>query len=251
MSVEAGHQYGNEAELCIEQGDFKGATEAHYKAAEEYLKAISEAKDPEAIKTLKLLYTNHTRQARDLQRRANATEQKAEEPKPSFEKSPEDEQQQEQEQQEEEQHDSPDTETSEEDPFDKFWDNLERVVDKMGAPIAFASAPIQKAHQKQPEATRNRALSQPAPSRMKTLEEYHEENHQLKQTIDFLTRRLESLKKVQDENQLLKSSIIHFKQEFQKVRRVDELQALQARLNEAQKEIKRLREENERLRRRP
>lgn len=50
----------------------------------------------------------------------------------------------------------------------------------------------------------------------KTLEEYAEENFQLKQTIDVMSRRMESLRLVQQENQTLKHSIIQFKKEFQR-----------------------------------
>ncbi|KAI8913887.1 hypothetical protein DFJ77DRAFT_465086, partial [Powellomyces hirtus] len=43
--------------------------EAHFRAAEQFLSAVSYTSDAEATRTLKLLYSNHTRQGKDLQRR--------------------------------------------------------------------------------------------------------------------------------------------------------------------------------------
>ncbi|KAJ3297821.1 hypothetical protein HK104_000075 [Borealophlyctis nickersoniae] len=54
------------------------------------------------------------------------------------------------------------------------------------------------------------------PVRNKTLEEYEIENQQLKQTVDFLTRRVAMLERAAEENNLLRSSIIQFRQDVQK-----------------------------------
>ena len=44
---------------------------------EAYLQAINDASDPEVIKTLKLLYTNHTRQGRELTRKMSLQNQES------------------------------------------------------------------------------------------------------------------------------------------------------------------------------
>ncbi|KAI9342593.1 hypothetical protein BDR26DRAFT_271774 [Obelidium mucronatum] len=52
--------------------------------------------------------------------------------------------------------------------------------------------------------------------RQKTTEELHIENDQLRQTVDFLAKRVAALEKADQENNMLKSSIIQFRQDIQK-----------------------------------
>ncbi|KAJ3214727.1 hypothetical protein HDU67_001318 [Dinochytrium kinnereticum] len=68
-AVNKGNAFAHAAEEYAERGQFAQAIEAHFRAAEQFLLATSYTNDPEATKTLKLLYTNHTRQGKDLQRR--------------------------------------------------------------------------------------------------------------------------------------------------------------------------------------
>ncbi|KAJ3247922.1 hypothetical protein HDU78_002675 [Chytriomyces hyalinus] len=53
-------------------------------------------------------------------------------------------------------------------------------------------------------------------ARGKTYEELQLENEQLKQTVDFLAKRVSVLDKAAEENNMLKSSIIQFRQDIQK-----------------------------------
>jgi hypothetical protein len=55
------------------RGDVNSAVEAHFRAAEMYLQAMNDATD-ETAKTLKLLFNNHTRRGKELQRRSSREE---------------------------------------------------------------------------------------------------------------------------------------------------------------------------------
>ncbi|KAI8852225.1 hypothetical protein BC829DRAFT_83601 [Chytridium lagenaria] len=68
-AVNKANLFAHAAEEYAERGQYAQAVEAHFRAAEQFLLATSYTADPEAIKTLKLLYANHTRQGKDLQRR--------------------------------------------------------------------------------------------------------------------------------------------------------------------------------------
>ncbi|KAJ3090349.1 hypothetical protein HDU96_003445, partial [Phlyctochytrium bullatum] len=67
--TEQANAFAHAAEEYAERGQFAQAVEAHFRAAEQFLLATSYTSDPEAVRTLKLLYSNHTRQGKDLQRR--------------------------------------------------------------------------------------------------------------------------------------------------------------------------------------
>ncbi|KAJ3144626.1 hypothetical protein HDU89_008131 [Geranomyces variabilis] len=67
--VNKANAFANAAEEYAERGQLGNAMEAHFRAAEQFLSAVSYTSDPEATRTLKLLYSNHTRQGKDLQRR--------------------------------------------------------------------------------------------------------------------------------------------------------------------------------------
>ncbi|KAJ3192365.1 hypothetical protein HK101_006676 [Irineochytrium annulatum] len=71
-AVNKGNSFATAAEDYAERGQYPKAVEAHFRAAEQFLLATSYTSDPEAVKTLKLLYSNHTRQGKDLQRRIQA-----------------------------------------------------------------------------------------------------------------------------------------------------------------------------------
>ncbi|CAG8705541.1 6181_t:CDS:2, partial [Acaulospora morrowiae] len=66
--VNAAHAFANAAEEFEEKELWAKAMEAHFRAAEQFLSAMNYTSDPEAIRTLKLLYANHTRQGKELQR---------------------------------------------------------------------------------------------------------------------------------------------------------------------------------------
>ncbi|KAL2918242.1 hypothetical protein HK105_202169 [Polyrhizophydium stewartii] len=61
--------FASAAEEFTARGNLLKAVEAHFRAAEQYLLAMNDTSDPEAVKTLKLLYASHTRSGKELQRR--------------------------------------------------------------------------------------------------------------------------------------------------------------------------------------
>ncbi|RUS34223.1 hypothetical protein BC938DRAFT_481732 [Jimgerdemannia flammicorona] len=74
--VNAAHHFANIAEEAKENEQWVKAMESHFRAAEQFLLAMDYTSDPEAIRTLKLLRSNHTRQGKDIQRRlANQSQQ--------------------------------------------------------------------------------------------------------------------------------------------------------------------------------
>ncbi|CAG8546412.1 13190_t:CDS:10 [Ambispora leptoticha] len=73
--VNAAHAYANAAEEYEEKEQWSKAMEAHFRAAEQFLQATNYTSNPEAVRTLKLLYANHTRQGKDLKRRLSKQSQ--------------------------------------------------------------------------------------------------------------------------------------------------------------------------------
>ncbi|CAG8630745.1 12749_t:CDS:10 [Ambispora gerdemannii] len=73
--VNAAHAYANAAEEYEEKEQWSKAMEAHFRAAEQFLLAMNYTSNPEAVRTLKLLYANHTRQGKELKRRLSKQSQ--------------------------------------------------------------------------------------------------------------------------------------------------------------------------------
>ncbi|RIA85648.1 hypothetical protein C1645_741429 [Glomus cerebriforme] len=84
--VNVAHAFANAAEELEEKEQWGKAMEAHFRAAEQFALAMNYTSDPEVIRTLKLLYTNHTRQGREVQRRL--TKQAQQSPKPQEQLNP-------------------------------------------------------------------------------------------------------------------------------------------------------------------
>ncbi|KAI8619391.1 hypothetical protein BC830DRAFT_1104430 [Chytriomyces sp. MP71] len=61
------------ADSYTESGSYAQAIEAHFRAAEQFLLATSLTSDPDAVRTLRLLYANHTNKGKALQRRHATT----------------------------------------------------------------------------------------------------------------------------------------------------------------------------------
>ncbi|KAJ3024290.1 hypothetical protein HKX48_003115 [Thoreauomyces humboldtii] len=80
--VNKANAFANAAEEYLSQGELSNAMEAHFRAAEQFLSAVGYTSDQEATRTLKLLYANHTRQGKELQRRLQ-TRSPASSPRPS------------------------------------------------------------------------------------------------------------------------------------------------------------------------
>ncbi|KAJ3276640.1 hypothetical protein HDV01_004173 [Terramyces sp. JEL0728] len=143
--------------------------------------------------------------------------------------------------------DAKEVKSNEDDPFDKFWDAVEGLVQKISGPVAFTTAPITKSDEHKfkvmdsnmpastflnsymiipPNSkTKHDPHTNPAFTtnvRTKTIEEYQIENEQLKHTVDQLTKRVAELEKTQHENTMLRSSIIQFRQDVQKHRQLNQ-----------------------------
>ncbi|KAI8084757.1 uncharacterized protein BX664DRAFT_337706 [Halteromyces radiatus] len=67
--VNAGHVYANAAEDYEDRELWTEAIQAHENAAEQFQKALEYTQDAEAGKSLRLLMANHTRKAKDLERK--------------------------------------------------------------------------------------------------------------------------------------------------------------------------------------
>ncbi|KAG0187963.1 hypothetical protein DFQ28_005622 [Apophysomyces sp. BC1034] len=167
-----GHSYANAAEDYEDREMWAKAAEAHLLAAEQFQKATEYTDDTEANRTLQLLTMNHSRKAKELQRKAAkaATEQSS---APTAhvvggsgyraqadgidmsglrialpETRPREPLRQAQ------CHTSQGTigdsyalltendDEDDSDPFNKFWDVVETLVEKLSNPVAFASAPL-------------------------------------------------------------------------------------------------------------
>ncbi|KAH6600423.1 hypothetical protein BASA50_002320 [Batrachochytrium salamandrivorans] len=61
--------FATAAEDYAARGQLRKAVESHFRAAEQYLLAMNDTADVEAVKTLKLLYASHTRNGKEMQRR--------------------------------------------------------------------------------------------------------------------------------------------------------------------------------------
>ncbi|KAG0171354.1 hypothetical protein DFQ30_001109 [Apophysomyces sp. BC1015] len=170
--VNTGHSYANAAEDYEDREMWAKAAEAHLLAAEQFQKATEYTDDTEANRTLQLLTMNHSRKAKELQRKAAkaATEQSS---APTAhvvggsgyraqadgidmsglrialpETRPREPLRQAQ------CHTSQGTigdsyalltendDEDDSDPFNKFWDVVETLVEKLSNPVAFASAPL-------------------------------------------------------------------------------------------------------------
>ncbi|KAI8330465.1 hypothetical protein BC941DRAFT_169825 [Chlamydoabsidia padenii] len=249
--VNAGHSYANTAEGYEDREAWHEAIEAHQKAAEQFKKALDYTQDPEAGKSLRLLVANHTRRAKDLERKVAKSEQ-------------------EQRRHEElatcrangqndikmdellhalastgiqgrtdknkgydslhhgtigESYALLSTDNDEEedddasDPFNKFLQVVETLVDQLSNPVAFASAPLNEDdtpyHQK--------LLSDDSDAMMESFFlipdrslDLQAENEQLKHRVEHLSRRVQSLEKAAEESSMLKSSILQFKHDVQR-----------------------------------
>ncbi|KAJ3065272.1 hypothetical protein HDU98_011350, partial [Podochytrium sp. JEL0797] len=86
-AVTKANSFAQLAEEYGERGQHAQAIEAHFRAAELFLVATTHASDPEAARTLRMLYASHTRRGKDLQRRLlqsdeRSAKKKLEEPPP-------------------------------------------------------------------------------------------------------------------------------------------------------------------------
>ncbi|KAI9495769.1 hypothetical protein BDB00DRAFT_192564 [Zychaea mexicana] len=138
------------------------------------------------------------------------------------------------------------------DPFNKFWEVVETLVDKLSNPVAFASAPLnendnptpawhQQQQQQQEEEEDDGMAAKMVESYFFVPEPiqggadgggivaggatsgvavrnhvYAAENEQLKKKIEQLVRRVHTLEKTAEESNMLKSSILQFRNDVQK-----------------------------------
>ncbi|KAL0093973.1 hypothetical protein F4703DRAFT_1833131 [Phycomyces blakesleeanus] len=198
----AGHAFVNDAEDYEERGDWVKAAQAHLHAAEQFQKAIEYAQDTVASKALSLLTNAHRQKAQDIQRRQlrvlqakdkgpviqsvtstagyttmrdmnmNGLRNALPDTNRRFDPN---------------QNNSVSTgaigdsyallsnDTDDEDdsdPFNKFWEVVETLVEKLSNPVAFASAPLSE-------------NDKPTPTRTE-VELQQEENQQGKQEISAM-----------------------------------------------------------------
>ncbi|ORZ02173.1 hypothetical protein BCR43DRAFT_559182 [Syncephalastrum racemosum] len=126
-----------------------------------------------------------------------------------------------------------DDDEDEADPFNKFWQVVEQLVDKLSNPVAFASAPLNEhddptAHEDGDEDGTNTGMLNSycfvqldtAEADQSTLlskaRNHATENEILKKQVEQLTNRIRSLEKAAEESNMLKSSIIQFRNDVQK-----------------------------------
>ncbi|KAI9027262.1 hypothetical protein CLU79DRAFT_741096 [Phycomyces nitens] len=271
----AGHAFVNDAEDYEERGDWVNAAEAHLHAAEQFQRAMEFAQDTVASKALSLLTNAHRQKAQDIQRRQLRVQAKD---NPSIVQSvtntgyttmrdlnmnglrnalPD-----------AKRLDPTQTnvstgaigdsyallsnDTDEEDdsdPFNKFWQVVETLVEKLSNPVAFASAPLSENDKPTPtragveqddsqgkqeisamlesyfvvpdhtnmENTRILPERQKDSTRDKKREAgKEEENEQLKLKVEQLTKKIRALEKTAEESNMLKSSILQFRNDVQK-----------------------------------
>ncbi|KAI8142777.1 hypothetical protein BJV82DRAFT_614239 [Fennellomyces sp. T-0311] len=256
--VNAGHSYANAAEDYEDREEWAQAAEAHGQAAEQFQKAVEFTQDPVTCKTLQLLHLDHLRKAKELERKI-AKQREQEQPQRPIQTSqrlgqsnsfdmnglrhalprrlarsthgaaspaiggsyavlPPDGQ--------EEEEDGDDS-----DPFNKFWEVVETLVDKLSNPVAFASAPLNENDNPTPAwnassddeeddgvaaAMVESYFFVPEPRQGPGQHDYAAENEQLKKQIEQLVRRVQTLEKTAEESNMLKSSILQFRNDVQK-----------------------------------
>lgn len=212
-NVQKGHKFAAQVEEYIEKGRLEEAMNANFLASKAYLDAVSDTRDAEAIKTLKLLYTNHLRQGRDLQRRieqgTSATDNREynrqatpplisrEEQRPTLSD----------ESRIGKSYFVVDQDTHDNNVFDSFWDTIDNpnrssraapahIINKQSAELQLSYMVIPKTESRE----RRTSVS-------KTAEELQIENEHLKETVDLLTRQLATFQDIVAENEQLRRRV--------------------------------------------
>lgn len=215
--------FASQAESFTSHSQYDRAAESHAKAAEMYLLAMNDTQDHQATKMLKMLYANHTRQSKDALRRhedslvplvtqppiTSSTESRASLIAQSYMLV---------------------NDPLDIDPFEKFWDQVERFVENTSGPVAFATTPLHSqphpfAHDNGRNMDASAAISAsylfvPNPASAST-SDIELENRQLKETIHALYARIRELEKTASEHAFLQTSIVQFRENITKVPRLD------------------------------
>ncbi|KAJ8663430.1 hypothetical protein O0I10_000669 [Lichtheimia ornata] len=270
--VNAGHSFATTAEDYEDREEWAKAAEAHAMAASQFQRAIQYAQDAMAAKTLRLLTSNHLRKAKDLERRMTRQQQQQfdqghdpedmNEPEGSLSShgtinnnDNNDDRSFDMDSlrhalSSDQRHGSAtpaiggsyavlsqnEEDEEENDPFNKFFEVVEKLMDKLSNPVAFASAPLNENDNPIPITVQSpddresdrfdaskmvesyffvtEALDHPTSAR--SPQEYSDENEQLKKQVDQLTRRIHELEKAAVESNILKSSILQFKSDVHK-----------------------------------
>jgi hypothetical protein len=244
--------YIQQAESFVQRGEdlnesrnYAEASECHYRAAELYLLSMNDTDDTNSQNTLKLLYLNHNRIAKELKKKElKPNSNKNLEENSSFLLL---------------ENNSPKITRKSVDPFEKFWDQVEGLV-VGGAPAAqvftaqigqslLFENPVEESKSKhnalqsylnlqysyiqQPDVhqqsrSRSHPLNNNKPNNNnllqsylivdtqqhpKTMEEYELENEQLKKAVNMLSIELSKLERTATDNHLLQSSILEFRQQ--------------------------------------
>ncbi|KAG6813608.1 hypothetical protein H0H92_009225 [Tricholoma furcatifolium] len=80
LPMNAAHQHAANAEEHLGNGLFIPAAEEHLKAAEAYLAAVERSHDESTKRTLRLLYNDHTKAARELERKIEKLREEGKDP---------------------------------------------------------------------------------------------------------------------------------------------------------------------------
>ncbi|KAF8590523.1 hypothetical protein K439DRAFT_1403658 [Ramaria rubella] len=158
------HQYASNAEDFVNQGLFIPAAEEHHKSAQAFLQCVDHASDEGTKRTLRMLYNEHNKAGKELQRKITKLQEEGKDPSlpqhPSAHSR-------------ERRYTSPTSGTQStllnvtsrglmadsnhtidesymvlgqqsdpRDTFNQFWRDLEGMLDNLSQPVAFATAPL-------------------------------------------------------------------------------------------------------------
>ncbi|KAI8061815.1 uncharacterized protein B0P05DRAFT_556735 [Gilbertella persicaria] len=248
--VNTGHAFANAAEDHEEREDWLKAAEAHSKAAEQFEIALKDATDAEATRTLRLLSSNHTRKANELNRKAQRLIKNTDQNQKTTQSkqlkktgsslisrlSGNEEAVGRRISEIGESYALLSNEDQEDDPFNKFLGAVDGLVDQLFNPaIAFTSAPLDENDNpissiiSKEDTTKSMVDSYylvPNPNSLKQQEipftdeaeatQEESENEKLKKQVAQLTKRLKMLEMFAEENNTLKSSVLQFRNDVHK-----------------------------------
>jgi len=157
------HQYASNAEEYLSQGLLKPAADEHHKSAEAFLQCVDQTSDQGTKRTLRMLYNEHNKAGKELQRRIAKLTEEGKDPnlpqqspthlrERNFNHQPSE--------NASASYSPPRTrlgdssypidesymvlgqQSESQDTFTQFWRNLEGMLDNLSQPVAFATAPL-------------------------------------------------------------------------------------------------------------
>ncbi|KAF8487648.1 hypothetical protein JB92DRAFT_3130597 [Gautieria morchelliformis] len=176
------HQHSSNADDYINQGFLIPAAEEHYKSAEAFLQCVDQASDEGTKRTLRMLYNDHNKAGKDLQRRIAKLREEGKDPSlaqrpPAPPRShtssspgphPSSSHVMSRGRMVDSNHTIDDSymvlgqQSDPMDTFNQFWTDLEGMLDNLSQPVAFATAPLTRFGG--PESSRDGPSNMPKPS---------------------------------------------------------------------------------------